>query len=64
MVTLDEFIDKLNKIREENKGNTVYVYANDCLGYVNPMESLDKEVYVYGDVDDPDNVMRLVIEVL
>lgn len=64
MVTLDEFIDKLNKIREENKGNTVYVYANDSLGYVNPMESLDKEVYVYGDVEDPDNVMRLVIEVL
>lgn len=63
MVTLDEFIDKLNKIREENKGNTVYVYANDCLGYVNPMESLD-EVYVLGAVDDPDNVMRLVIEVL
>lgn len=41
MVTLDEFIDKLNKIREENKGKKVYVYANDSLGYVNELEDLN-----------------------
>lgn len=63
MVTLDEFIDKLNKIREENDGNTVYVYANDCLGYVNELEDLN-DVYAYHNDKDPDNVVRLVIEVL
>lgn len=61
MVTLDEFIDKLNKIREENKGKKVYVYANDCLGYVNELEALN-DVNAYHDDEDPDNVMRLVIE--
>lgn len=62
MVTLDEFIDKLNKIREENKGKKVYVYANDCLGYVHELEDL-KDVYAYHSDKDPDKVVRLVIEV-
>lgn len=63
MVTLDEFIDKLNKIREENKGKKVYVYANDSLGYVNELEDLN-DVYAYHNDKDPDNVVRLVIEVV
>lgn len=61
MVTLDEFIDKLNKIREENKGKKVYVYANTSCEYMPELKDLN-DVYAYHNDKDPDNVVRLVIE--